>query len=158
MFKIEYKIEIPFTYDASHRGAPYSLDGGLTHKNNGEFTESCIKHHRGLDYMVNPSTTFDSGSDIEELNASVKSSRFTLVNKTLADTFDETVNLYFETVHSTCWIYAVVLEEEVTLYTMNADEFKSFLYAFTALNERNVIRAKATSTKMIKWFEEKVEC
>lgn len=157
MKKEVYTINVNYTYDTSHKGTNYTLDGQHW-MNGGEFAEVITKSVLGFEAKKDANTSYDVASDIEELNASVKSSRFTLVNKTLADTFDETVNLYFKTVHSTCWIYTVVLEEEVTLYTMNANEFKSFLYAFTALNERNVIRAKATSTKMIKWFEEKVEC
>lgn len=162
MFKIEYKIEIPFTYDASHRGAPYSLDGGKTHKNGGEFAESCIKHHRGLDYMVNPSTTFDTGSDIEELNASVKSSGASLASL-YGTSKEEILNEYFARVHSTLWIYGVNLDNETMVeYHMNADEFRAFLNEWAGLAvesgkvRRYKVRLKKTSGKMIKWLEERV--
>lgn len=162
MFKIEYKITIPFTYDASHKGAPYSLDGGNTFKNGGEFSESCAKHHRGLDYMVNPSTTFDNGSDIEELNASVKSSGASLASLYGTDK-EEILNEYFARVHSTLWIFIVNLDNETMVeYHMNANEFRAFLNEWAGLAvesgkvRRYKVRLKKTSGKMIKWLEERV--
>ena len=162
MFKIEYKITIPFTYDASHKGAPYSLDGGNTFKNGGEFSESCAKHHRGLDYMVNPSTTFDNGSDIEELNASVKSSGASLASL-YGTNKEEILDEYFARVHSTLWIFMVNLDNETMVeYHMNADEFRAFLNEWAGLAvesgkvRRYKVRLKKTSGKMIKWLEERV--
>lgn len=162
MKKIEYRIEIPFTYDASHKGAPYSLDGGLTHKNNGEFCESNAKYHRGLDYKVNPATTFDKGSDIESLNASVKSSGASLACVYGMD--KETIlDEYFTRVHSTLWIYMVNIENETMIeYHMNAKEFRTFLNEWSGLavesgkEKRYKVRIKKTSGKMIKWLEERV--
>jgi hypothetical protein len=148
-------ITIDYTYDTAHKGTNYTLDGQHW-MNGGEFAEVITKSVLGYEAKKDANTSYDIASDIEELNASVKSSRFTLVNKVLADTFDETVNKYFETVHSTVWIYTVVMEETATLYYMTAEEFREYLYKFTALNERNVIRAKATSGKMIAWFESKL--
>lgn len=162
MKKIEYKITIPFIYNASHKGAPYSLDGGLTHKNNGEFCESSAKHHRGLDYMVNPSTTFDKGSDIEELNASVKSSGASLASL-YGTSKEEILNEYFARVHSTLWIFMVNLDNETMVeYHMNADEFRTFVNEWAGLAvesgkvRRYKVRFKKTSGKMIKWLEERV--
>ena len=148
-------ITIDYTYDTAHKGTNYTLDGQHW-MNGGEFAEIITKAVLGYEAKKDANTSYDVASDIEELNASVKSSRFTLVNKVLADTFDETVNKYFETVHSTVWIYTVIMEETATLYYMTAEEFREYLYKFTALNERNVIRAKATSAKMIAWFESKL--
>lgn len=161
MKKIEYKIEISFIYDG-HKGAPYSLDGGLTHKNGGEFTESVMKCHRGLDYMVNPTTSFDTGSDIEELNASVKSSGASLACIYGTDK-DAIINEYFSRVHSTLWIYGVNIDNESMIeYHMNADEFRTFLNEWSGLAKESggknlyKVRIKKTSGKMIKWLEERV--
>ena len=147
-------ITINYTYDTAHKGTNYTLDGQHW-MNGGEFAEVITKAVLGYEAKKDANTSYDVASDIEELNASVKSSRFTLVNKPLAETFDETVNRYFETVHSTVWIYTVVMEETAILYYMDADEFKEFLYKFAGMNERKCIRAKATSGKMIAWFESK---
>lgn len=161
MFKIEYKNDIPFTYDASHKGAPYSLDGGITHKNGGEFCESSAKHHRGLDYKVNPATTFDKGSDIESLNASVKSSGASLACL-YGTSKEEILDEYFSRVHSTLWIYMVNIDNESMIeYHMDANEFRAFLNEWAGLakesgNNRYKVRIKKTSGKMIKWLEEKV--
>lgn len=155
MKKITAEIKINFTFDTTHKGANYTFDGQHW-VNGGEFAEVITKSVLGFEAKKDACTRYDVASDIEEINASVKSSRFTLVNMKLADTFEETVNKYFETVHSTMWIYTVVIENTAMLYMMNKDEFKEFLYTFTALNERKVVRCKATSGKMIAWFESKL--
>lgn len=157
MKKIESNISLDYIFNTEHKGAPYTLDGGCHWLNGGEFAEAITKHVFGYEPVKDASTPYDKGSDIEELNASVKSSRFTLTTVKLGDTFDEIIESYFATVHSTLWIYTVVIERKATLYLMNADEFKNFLYSFAGLNERKLIRGKATSTKMIRWFEERVE-
>lgn len=147
-------ITLNYTYDTAHKGTNYTLDGQHW-MNGGEFAEVITKSVLGYEAKKDANTSYDVASDIEELNASVKSSRFTLVNKVLAETFEETINRYFETVHSTQWIYTVVMEDTCTLYTMTATEFKEFLYKFCFFNERKQVRAKATSGKMIAWFESK---
>lgn len=155
MKKATYEINLAYTFDPTHKGANYTFDGEHW-TNGGEFAEVVTKAALGYEAKKDANTRYDVASDIEELNASVKSSRFTLVNFSLADTFEESINRYFETVHSTLWIYTVIIEDTAMLYYMNRKEFKDFLYTFSSLNERNVIRCKATSGKMIKWFEEKI--
>ena len=155
MKKSVYNIPIEYTFDPTHKGANYTLDGAH-YMNGGDFAEVITKAVLGYRATKDASTRYDLASDIEELNASVKSSRFTLVNMKLADTFEATIDRYFETVHSTRWIYTVIIDDTATLYEMNKEEFKEFLYTFTGLNERKLIRCKATSGKMIGWFEERV--
>ena len=155
MKKATYEINVAYTFDPAHKGANYTFDGEHW-TNGGEFAEVITKSVLGFKAKKDANTRYDVASDIEEINASVKSSRFTLVNFSLADTFEESIERYFETVHSTQWIYTVVIEDMVTLYYMNRKEFSDFLFAFTTLNERNVVRCKATSGKMLKWFEERI--
>lgn len=155
MKKATYEINVAYTFDPAHKGANYTFDGEHW-TNGGEFAEVITKSVLGFEAKKDANTRYDVASDIEEINASVKSSRFTLVNFSLADTFEESIERYFETVHSTQWIYTVVIEDMVTLYYMNKREFSDFLFTFTALNERNVVRCKATSGKMLKWFEERI--
>lgn len=156
MKKATYEINITYTFDpVNHQRANYSFDGEHW-KNGGEFAEIITKSVLGYKAEKDANTRYDVASDIEEINASVKSSRFTLVNFVLADTFEETVKRYFETVHSTVWIYTVVIDETATLYYMNKEEFEKFLYQFCYFNERKAIRCKSTSGKMLKWFEEKI--
>ena len=99
------------------------------------------------------SVPFDKGSDIPEINASVKSSKATLVNMKLADTFDESVEVYFQNTHSTCFIYTVLMDDMTNIYMMDKEEFREFIYKFASLNERGFIRFKATSGKTIQWLE-----
>lgn len=153
MKKITAEIKINYIFDTAHKGSNYSFDGGHKWCNGGEFAEIIAKSVLGFEPKKDANTSYDVNSDIPEIKASVKSSKFTLVNMQLADTFEETVDRYFKTAHSTTWIYTIVIENMATLYIMNKTEFKRFLYTFTALNERNVVRCKATSGKMIAWFE-----
>lgn len=150
------KIAIDYTFNTAHKRANYTLDGEHW-MNGGEFAEIITKKVLGFTPKKDANTAYDVASDIPELNASVKSSHFTLVNKVLADTFDETVNKYFETVHSTTWIYTIIIEDTATLYFMTAEEFREYLYTFATLNERNVIRARTLSAKMIAWFENRLD-
>lgn len=153
MKKIVSEIKINFIFDTAHKGAPYSIDGKWM--NGGEFAEVITKLILGYPAKKDANTAYNEGSDIPEIKASVKSSKFTLVNKKLANTFKESIERYFETVHSSLWIYTVVIENTATLYMMNKKEFEKFLYNFSSLNERGVIRGKSTSGKMIAWLEER---
>lgn len=155
MKKEVYTVSLAYTFDPAHKGANYSLDGQHW-INGGEFAEVITKAVLGFEATKDPNSRYDLASDIEELQVSVKSSRFTLVNKVLGDSFEESLNRYFETVHSNLWIYTVVVDDSAILYYMDKEEFKSFVEAFCFFNERKAIRCKATSGKMIKWFEERV--
>lgn len=156
MTKTVTTITISYIYDSSRSGAHYSFDGGAHWSNNGDAVEVFQKSALGFAPTKDANTRYDLASDIEELNASVKSSRFTLTNMKLADTFEESLDRYFETVHSTLWLYGVVMENELTTYYMDATEFRTYLETWAGLNERGVIRAKATSTKMIQWLESRL--
>ena len=155
MKKTTYEINIAYTFNPAHKGANYTFDGEHW-TNGGEFAEIITKAVLGYKAEKDANTRYDKASDIEEINASVKSSRFTLVNFTLADTFEESITRYFETVHSNLWIYTVIVDDTAILYYMNKTEFEEFLNAFCFFNERKQIRCKATSGKMIKWFEERI--
>lgn len=148
-------INFNYTFNTAHKGANYTLDNEHW-INGGEFAEVVTKSVLGYEAKKDANTRYDVASDIEEINASVKSSRFTLVNMKLAETFEETITKYFETVHSNIWIYTVVIENEATLYYMNKTEFNEFLHTFCFFNERFNVRCRATSGKMIAWFENKL--
>ena len=135
MTKSVHTLTINYTYDSAHSGAHYTLDG-VHYMNAGEWAEVATKAVLGYELSKDASTPFNEGSDIEEIHASVKR--------------------YFEEVASSVFIYTVVLEQEVTLYTMNATEFEDFIRQFSALNERGVIRFRSTSTKMIAWLENRI--
>ena len=153
MTKSVHTLTLNYTYDSAHSGAHYTINGGQSYMNGGEFAEIATKSVLGYTVAKDANTPFNEGSDIEELHASVKSSRATLVNFKLADTFEESVQRYFAETASSLFIYTVVIEKEVTLYSMDASEFEAFIRQFSGLNERGYVRFKSTSTKMIAWLE-----
>lgn len=161
MKKYEYTNTMPYIYNPDRRGAHYSLDEGNSWKNAGELLESIAKFHRGYDYLVNPATSYDNGSDIEELRASVKSSGASLAS-IYGSCMKTILNTYFENVHSTLWIYMVQIDSTIIEYHMTAAEFRAFLESWAGLaresgSQLQKIRIKKTSGKMIKWLEEKIE-
>lgn len=154
MKRTEYKINFKFTFDPTHKGAPYTMDGEH-YMNAGEFAEIADKMVKGLGSKKDANTPFDMGSDIEETSTSVKSSKATLTSAKIGYDFDSIKKCYFARVHSTNWDYVVILDDSVIIYNMNASEFDSFLTNWaTYCADRNVIRIKATSTKMLRWLEE----
>ena len=99
MKKISTLTTIEYTFDPTRKGAKYTLDG--THyMNGGEFAEVATKAALGFEAHKDANTAYNEGSDIPEINASVKSSKATLVNMKLADTFDESVQSASSTEHS----------------------------------------------------------
>ncbi len=156
MTKTEYTINFKFTFDPEHRGAPYTLDSEH-YMNGGEFAEVADKMAKGFGSKKDANTPFDKGSDIEETNTSVKSSKATLTSAQIGYDFDSIKRCYFARVHSTNWDYVVVLDDTMIIYNMDAAEFESFLDNWSSYcKDRNVIRIKATSGKMLRWFDERV--
>ena len=156
MTKTEYTINFKFTFDPMHKGAPYTLDGEH-YMNNGEFAEIADKMVKGYGSKKDANTPFDKGSDIEETDTSVKSSKATLTSAQIGYDFDSIKRCYFARVHSTNWDYVVILDDTVTVYNMDAAEFESFLDNWsTYCKDRNIIRIKATSGKMLRWLDERV--
>lgn len=160
MKKYEYTNTMEYIFDNSRRGSKYSIDNGESFKNHGEFLESVAKFHRGLEYLVNPATSYDTGSDIEEMNASVKSSNASLAC-IYGNSKEQIIEEYFKNVHSTLWIFMIDVDEQIIEYHMNAEEFKIFLkeWANTAVESGShltKVRIKKVSGKMVKWLEERV--
>lgn len=159
MFKYTYTNNMPYVYDPSRKGAKYLI--GDKYKNHGEFLESVAKFHRGLEYLVNPTTSWDTGSDIESLHASVKSSKSSLA-RVYGNSFEAIKESYFANVASSLWIFMVDIGEEITEYHMNTEEFSNFLDVFGATGIESgshlmKIRIQAVSKKMIVWLEEHSE-
>lgn len=155
MFKYTYTNNMPYAYDPSRKGSKYLIGG--KYKNHGEFLESVAKFHRGLDYLVNPTTSWDTGSDIESLHASVKSGKSSLA-RVYGNSFEVIKETYFANVASTLWIFMVDIGDEITEYHMNAEEFSKFLDVFgrTGIESGShlmKIRIQGVSSKMISWLE-----
>ena len=139
----------------THKGAPYTLDGSHF-LNAGELTEVCVKSALGFAPEKEANTSFRFASDIEALRASVKSSKATLTSEHLADNFADALTRYFAETASTVWLFAILNGERVTVYKMNANEFRAFTERWARWEaERGVIRYRATSSKMLAWLDER---
>lgn len=154
MFRTEYIINVTYHFIAEHKGAPYTFD--MMHfMNAGEFKEAIRKAVAGLECKKDANTPFDEGSDIEETNTSVKSSGAT-ISPLKGETVEEIMSEYFKRVHSDNWDYVTIVDDRVIVYNMDADEFKEFVRTFGNVTERKVVRLKKESSKMIRWFEERI--
>ena len=158
MLKYEYEINLPYEFHPERNGAKYKI--GEKFKNAGEFLESVAKCHRGLDYLVNPTTEWDKGSDIESESASVKSGKASLC-RLHGESFEEIFEGYFASVASTKWIYMVQVDAIAIEYHMNKDEFKEFVKQFGRLGvesgkHEKKIKFLATSGKTVAWLEARV--
>lgn len=158
MKKYSYTNTMPYAFDPNHTRAHYLI--GDKYKNHGEWLESVAKFHRGLEYIVNPATSYDEGSDIESLNASVKSSGASLA--CIYGDYEAIKATYFANVHSTLWIYMENIGEEIAEYHMDRGEFEEFLDNFSELARESgshltKIRIRKTSLKMLRWLEERVK-
>lgn len=156
MTSTTYNLVKAFQFDANHSGAHYSFDGGSHWCNFGEFAETHFKACLNLKAEKDANTPFDKGDDIPEYSASVKSSKATLVNRVLGNSFEETKALYFENVHSKRFVWVSIQDTELTAFWMDASEFENFLNEFSSFDKsRKVIRFKAESKRMIQWLKEK---
>ena len=153
MEKSIHSIKIAYAFNPNRRGAHYTIDN-IHFMNHGEFCEILTKSVLGFTLTKSP-LPYDKGSDIPEIEASVKSNRFTLVNANLGNTLVEAVARYFETTHSKLWIYTIFTGNAITLYKMNSAEFKEFLLRFCYMNKRGRVRCRAISAKMLQWLEGK---
>jgi len=151
--KMVKTINLNYIYDAARKGAKYSINGGKSWLNGGEFMEAVAKSLHGLDAGKDANTRFNEGSDVPEYHASVKSSKASLTNMKLADDFEGSVRAYFEQVASSEFWYVTMTDELVTIYKMGAKTFERFIRKFAKLNERGVIRFASTSSKMLAWLD-----
>ena len=167
MTKNIYANTLPYEM-TNKSGAKYRLPDKEKGANHGELCESVAKWHLGLYTPNNPNTSYDKGSDIEELKASVKSSHASL-GRTFGDAKNtsEAIRYYFKHVHSTLfiWVEFDEVNQIVTEYHMNKKEFGKFIRQFmychmseTSKDHKMEIRFPSTSKKLIAWFESQCAC
>ena len=153
---LNYINTLNYKYDAAHNGSHYLINGATAYKNRGELLESIAKHHRGLYTEINPTTSWENGSDIESEHASIKSSEASLGRGI------GTLENYFNNVASKTFIWVELNDQtqEVTEYQMTKQEFFVFVNLFTRVHnssnhKEQIFRFYKTSKRMIKWFEER---
>ena len=108
------------------------------------------------------SVPFDTDSDIPELEASIKSSAFTLVSAKYikGDTMAEQWADFYSRVHSKKFVY---ISLKRVAYEMDIDEFKSFVFEWCGMEKESAkngggwkVRCKKESDKMLRWLNERV--
>lgn len=156
MKKATYTLnKVQYQYDEERKGAKWSFNG-TNWMNGGEFKEAAYKACLGYEATKDANTRFDEGSDIEQTHESVKSSKATLTSVKLGKNFEEVVKAYFEKVASKKFTWVVIIENELTAYTMNKAEFEEFIREWARFDKgRKVVRFKATSGKMVRWLEKR---
>ena len=138
---------------------PYTLEG--KNYNVGDMAEIVYKHCLGLTAQKDTHTSWRAGDDIPEYNRSVKARGFTLTDEYLGDSKEEIISAYMSNVHSSTFSYCVIdLEHRrLIVYTMNREQFRTFLEKFGTLDRvsgrgTKKIRVKHETKKMIQWLEE----
>lgn len=136
----------------------------IDHKNAGIAREWALCRYYKVERAAHDSLAYDKGSDLDAAgkHISIKASAFTLMSGSLCegrDTFDGIWELYAERVHSDTFAYVTA---DFTVYEMNIDEFKCFVYTFAHTereSEKNggalKIRLRKESGKMLKWLADK---
>lgn len=132
-------------------------------KNEGIAREWSVCHYMGIERTTHDHTSYDKDSDvvINDMKISVKSSAFTLMSGTLCEgrtDFEGIWKLYESKVHSNTFAYVT---KDYTMYLMNMEEFKEFVYRFCTLDKESgsklpKIRCRKESSKMIKWLEAQI--
>ena len=156
MKKTIAEMPISYKYDAEHPRSHYLVEGETTYKNGGEFAEIVCKAVRGFKAEKDANTPFDKGSDIEETKTSIKSNKCGLTDEKLADNKEDFLAEYFRRTHSTNVDYVVIVDDIVTIYNMDMNEFKEFTSEFATWDKHSTKVRINTTSKMIKWFEERV--
>ena len=130
------------------------------YKNNGQHAEQLADYTLTGQIRKADHVPFDKGSDIPELEASVKSARFTLASTLKGKTFEEQLKDYFNRTASKMAIY-VSLELE-TAFLMDMEEFRAFIETFCKLQRTSskngggqVIRMGSETKKVQQWLLER---
>ena len=150
---ITSELPISYIYDPAHSRARYSINGGESWMNHGEFCERMAKAILGF----NPdkdSVAFDKGYDIPELKASVKSYKCGLSNcKDMPRNPAEFIAEFWKRDIAELHIYVCDHGETMTLYMMNTPEFQRFIGHFAKWEEdTHNFRMYTCDSKVERWL------
>lgn len=153
----KYTIPAVMKFNPTRKGARFEYAGKAY--NAGEAVECAIGLHFD-GHWEKDHIAFDAGSDVETIDASVKSYKATLVSPSLmkATDFDGIVNEYFARVHSTRFIWGAEVNGEILCYEMNKNEFYKFVTSglWKMDSSRGSVRQAVCSAKVIAWMESQV--
>ena len=152
MTKNIYKNNIPFRIDENRKGAKATING-VDFMNWGQLKQILLVSALFGKIEKPDHVPYNEGSDIPELNASVKSAKGGLTDIYLGTTKEEILKAYFKTTASTCWIWVTLEDDNLTAYTMNKTEFLEFNEKFGAVYSKK-IRYPRDTAALIRWLEE----
>lgn len=136
----------------------------VINKNAGIAREWTLCAYYGVTRTTHDHIAYDKDSDLNvgDMAISIKASGFTLMSGRLCagcKGFDDIWNRYEQNVHSNTFVY---ISKDYIAYSMNLDEFKTFIYSFCYLDRESKkngggikIKCRAESQKMLRWLEEK---
>ena len=140
----------------NHSRAPYSIDGGKSWKNCGQYIELEVRYNITGEIVKPDHIPFDEGNDLEILKASIKSNRATLTTKKIGTCKAEIIENYFKMTKAELHIWAILEEDSITTYYLNDEEFRFLLENFSSLNKGDcTLKLRETKT-MIKWLEDSI--
>lgn len=133
--------------------------------NRGVIAELSYCRHFGICRTKHDNVAYDKDSDLNLNNKhiSIKASGFSLMSGNLCEgreDFDGIWALYESRVHSNRFVY---ITADFTVYEMDLNEFKKFIYTFGYLSResshnggKRKIQARKESKKMLNWFATQV--
>jgi hypothetical protein len=158
MKKETYLVNLAYTFDPTHSGAHYTING-KTYMNAGELCECLAKAVLGYEPVKDANTRNDMGHDIPELNASVKSYNCSLSSrKDLGtDRYEYLRNFFATELADTQYIWVVNNGETVDLWYMDENEFLAFILACASWDPYNCKwRFKMCTNKTNRYLEDRL--
>lgn len=142
-----------FINDGTPR-APYTFDGGKTHKNAGQAKEILAKSVRGLALNVQSGKDFTKEADLQELNVSVKSAEATIphVKGTSYVSVNEYADSFTANDCANSYIYAMLTNTHYIEYTLSKALMNKFIKRFGTL-KGDVVRLPKDSKLVTAWLE-----
>ena len=156
MTKQVYKVMQEIIKEVIGKRVVYRVPAFNFSGNGGELVEVLAKSAQGFKPAKDANTSFRNGADIPEINASVKSKRFSLTDEYLGDDLPTCVDAYMSAVYATTFQYGILSDDmrTLTLYTMDAPTFKRFLLKFASFEKYSrKVRGKINSAALIRWLE-----
>ena len=151
-------IPMNFQFDASRAQAKYSINGGASWMNHGEFCERIAKAILGY-APTKDAVAFDEGYDLPELKASIKSVRCGLTErKDMPRNPVDFMREFWAREIAERYIYVCDHGDYMTLYTMNPREFREFVSEFARWDAYCVkFRINTCDSKVERWLMESFE-
>lgn len=155
MKKAIHSMNVPYLYVKAHKRNPYWIPALNDWFNLGELAEIQLTCALTGEIRSRDNVAYDEGSDIPELDLSVKCGRASLANNLEGTTKEERLDTFFQNVASTAFAYCVLVDDELVIYTMDKSEFREFCETWAYATGKKLRLYK--NTKMHGWCEDRVE-